>query len=253
MQTERLVTLGLMVGTVLHDLHNPLTNLAINVDRLNELAAGFGQIEHALDGGPPSKKDRAALKDIAGELPDLARDLQTSCKVMRDLTVQLKQFLRSEGQSEISAANEVDPIPILQYVIQVCGETAVRARGRITYEGPAALPRLRIGSTELTQVLINVVANGAQALLERGKAGGRVVLGAADQGSLLQISVDDNGAGMNAETLRKVGTPFFTTRREGTGLGVAQCRRLVEGAGGTFRIESVEGQGTTVTFAIPKV
>ena len=61
-----------------------------------------------------------------------------------------------------------------------------------------------------------------------------------------------DGTPPSAEVLRKVGTPFFSTRPEGTGLGVTQCRRLVEGAGGTFRIESVEGQGTTVTFTLPK-
>jgi two-component system, sensor histidine kinase and response regulator len=239
MQTERLVTLGLMVGAVLHDLHNPLTNLTVNVERLEELAT-------AMSGG-----DKRAEKEIADELPDLARDLLTSCRVMRDLTVQLKQFLRAEPNGD-TQSSEVDPVPIIQYAIAVCRETAVRARGRIAYEGPATLPMLRIGSTELTQVLINVVANAAQALVERDRAGGRVIVGAVDNGATLQISVDDNGTGMSAETLRKVGTPFFSTRKEGTGLGVAQCRRLVEGAGGTFRIDSVEGQGTTVAFALPK-
>jgi signal transduction histidine kinase len=51
--------------------------------------------------------------------------------------------------------------------------------------------------------------------------------------------------------LAKVGTPFFTTRREGTGLGLAQCQRLIGKAGGTFKIESEEGVGTTVNIALP--
>jgi len=169
---------------------------------------------------------------------------------MTNMTVGLKQFLKAEPRPEPSG---VEPVPIIQYAIGVCRETAVRARGRISYEGPPSLPKLHIGSTELTQVLINVVANGAQALLARNKSGGRVVVSAADSGGSVQLTVDDNGPGMPADVLRKVGTPFFSTRPEGTGLGVAQCRRLVEGAGGTFRIDSVEGQGTTVTFSLPKV
>jgi signal transduction histidine kinase len=52
--------------------------------------------------------------------------------------------------------------------------------------------------------------------------------------------------------LSKIGAAFFTTRLEGTGLGVAQVRRLVGGLGGTFRIESVEGKGTEVIFTLPK-
>jgi signal transduction histidine kinase len=204
----------------------------------------------AVAGTTLTKKQRAHLDEVSHELPELVRDLLTSCKVMTDMTVGLKQFLRAEPQPEPTG---VDPIPIVQYAISVCRETVVRARGRVAYEGPAALPRLRIGSTELTQVLINVVANAAQALLERNSRGGRVVVSAVDEGSSVRLTVDDNGPGMSAEILAKVGTPFFSTRQEGTGLGVAQCRRLVERAGGTFRIESVDGQGTTVTCVIPKV
>jgi signal transduction histidine kinase len=252
MQTERLVTLGSMAAAVLHDLHQPLTNLTVNIERLSELAKSLDAVKELMDlpSSPLSKKERAALHEYMSELPELSRDLLTSCKVMTNMTVGLKQFLKSEPTPEPSG---VDPVPIIQYAIGVCRETAVRARGRISYEGPATLPKLLIGSTELTQVLINVVANGAQALLARNKSGGRVVIATADAGPSQQITIDDNGPGMTPEVLRKVGTPFFSTRPEGTGLGVAQCRRLVEGSGGTFRIDSVEGQGTTVTFTLPKV
>ena len=58
---------------------------------------------------------------------------------------------------------------------------------------------------------------------------------------------------MSPETLQKIGTPFFTTRDEGTGLGVAQCKRLVGGLGGDFDIQSTAGRGTTVTFTVPKI
>ncbi|MGZ3426989.1 MAG: sensor histidine kinase, partial [Polyangia bacterium] len=232
MQTERLVTLGSMAAAVLHDLHQPLTNLTVNVERLSELGKAVEKVKELMElpGAAIPKKDRAVLQEFVSELPELSRDLLTSCKVMTNMTVGLKQFLKSEPTPEPSG---VDPVPIAQYAIGVCRETAVRARGRISYEGPPSLPKLHIGSTELTQVLINVVANGAQALLARNKSGGRVVIATADLGTSQQITVDDNGPGMSNEILRKVGTPFFSTRPEGTGLGVAQCRRLVEGAGGT--------------------
>jgi signal transduction histidine kinase len=252
MQTERLVTLGSMAAAVLHDLHQPLTNLTVNIERLSDVSQSIDKVKQLLaqPAATLSKKERAAVEEMANELPELVRDLLISCKVMTNMTVGLQQFLKAEPTPEPTG---VDPVPIIQYAIGVCRETAVRARGRINYEGPASLPKLRIGSTELTQVLINVVANAAQALLARNRSGGRVVVTTSDQGALEQITVDDNGTGMSVEVLSKVGTPFFSTRPEGTGLGVAQCRRLVEGAGGTFRIESVEGQGTTVTFTIPKV
>jgi signal transduction histidine kinase len=252
MQTERLVALGSMAAAVLHDLHQPLTNITVNVERLADHGRALEKLKGAIEAASASlsKKDRTAVGELLNELPELSRDLLTSCNVMTNMTVGLKQFLRSEPTPEPTG---VDAVPIIQYAIGLCRETAVRARGRIVYEGPATLPMVRIGSTELTRVLINVVANGAQALLARDKSGGRVVVSAADAGSSVKITVDDTGTGMSPEVLAKVGTLFFSTRPEGTGLGVAQCRRLVQGSGGTFGIESAEGQGTTVTFTLPKV
>jgi signal transduction histidine kinase len=252
MQTERLVTLGSMAAAVLHDLHQPLTNLTVNIERLAEHVKALDKLKPLLESTTLTKKDRALVQELTGELPELSRDLLMSCQHMTNMTIGLKQFLKAEPRPEPSG---VDPVPIIHYAMGVCREAAVRARGRIVYEGPPALPKLLIGSTELTQVLINVVANGAQALLARNKSGGRVVVSAAEVegGDQVRLTVEDNGPGMSADVLGKVGTPFFSTRPDGTGLGVAQCRRLVEGAGGTFRIESVEGQGTTVTFTLPKV
>ena len=68
---------------------------------------------------------------------------------------------------------------------------------------------------------------------------------------MVEIEVKDSGVGMYAETLAKVGTPFFTTRDEGTGLGIAQVQRLVGNVGGRFKIESKLGAGTTVTIVLP--
>jgi signal transduction histidine kinase len=250
MQTERLVTLGSIAASVLHDLHQPLTNLTVNLDRLTEVGAIADKLPAMASSAGASKKDRHAVDELAAELPELVKDLLASCKVMRDLTASMRQFLQSEPARAAAAA--VDAIPIIQYALSVCRETGVRARARLVYDGPTELPKVRMGATELTQVMINVVANGAQALLDRGRPGGRLVVTASEQGARVLFNVTDNGPGMAPELLKKVGTPFFSTRREGTGLGVAQCRRLIGAAGGEFDIQSTEKQGTTVTFSIPK-
>ena len=170
---------------------------------------------------------------------------------MTDMTVGLKQFLKAEPTPEPSG---VDPVPIINYAIGVCRETAVRARGRIGYEGPASLPKLRIGSTELTQVLINVVANAAQALLARDKSGGRVVVSAADLGAKPCSSPSTTTASAcrprccarwaRRSSRRAPKAPASAWRSAG-GWSKGRAER--------FAIESVEGQGTTVTFTLPKV
>ena len=106
--------------------------------------------------------------------------------------------------------------------------------------------------TELTQVVINVVANAAQALQRRDVPGGSVTVNLSEDDENVTFIVRDDGPGMPPDVLAKVGTPFFTTRQSGTGLGVMQSRRLVEKARGQFKIESEQGVGTTVTFTVPK-
>jgi signal transduction histidine kinase len=68
---------------------------------------------------------------------------------------------------------------------------------------------------------------------------------------MLELKIRDEGVGMSADVLKRVGTPWFTTRKEGTGLGIANCQRLVGSAGGRLRIESEPGVGTTVTILLP--
>ncbi len=109
-----------------------------------------------------------------------------------------------------------------------------------------------MGATELSQVLINLVANATQALLGARKTGGQVTVCAAEDTTMVRFWVEDNGPGMPRDVLDRVGTPFFSTREEGTGLGISQCRRLVVGAGGRFEITSEPGRGTRVLFEIPK-
>ncbi len=68
---------------------------------------------------------------------------------------------------------------------------------------------------------------------------------------MLEFKIHDDGIGMTPEVLARVGTPFFTTRSEGTGLGIAQCHRLIGTAGGRLVIDSEPGKGTTVTIVLP--
>ena len=145
-----------------------------------------------------------------------------------------------------------DPLPIVRHAMSVCQELAVQPCARtIGYDGPRELPRVRMSPTELTQVLINVVANGAQAVAARGDRQRQGLDRGAHDGDMLELQVRDDGVGIPPEVLKRVGTPFFTTRDEGTGLGLANCQRLIGTAGGRLRIESEPGVGTTVTITLP--
>lgn len=249
LETERLATLGSISGAVVHDLNQPLIGLVMNAERLTELAAATPALTRLLAGDEVAASDRDDLADLAEELTDLATDLSSGAAHLRNLISSLGQFLRAQPTDTTGVATDV--LPIIRHAMAVCQDIAVRARGLILYEGAADLPQVRVSATELTQVLINLVANAAQAVLARGRSDGRVTVLARALDQTVNLQIRDDGVGMSAEILAKVGTPFFTTRREGTGLGLAQCQRLIGKAGGTFKIESEEGVGTTVNIALP--
>lgn len=247
-QTERLVTLGSIHAAVIHDINQPLSYLITNAQRLKQLAETANLIKDFCEA--PSQSVTAAQRqqsaELAKELPEIATDILEGCNVILGLTSSVRKLLKPQNDEVKSA----DPMAVIRYAMSVCRDIAVQARGVLSYDGPVDLPNVRIGSVELTQVLINVIANAAHALAQRQQVGGRVIVRAYEMDDMVRFAIVDDGPGMTSEQLRKVGTPFYSTRTDGTGLGVMQCRRLVEGAQGIFKIESELGRGTTVTIGL---
>ncbi len=249
METERLATLGSIAGMLVHDLRQPLMSLLINVDHLRQLAKAAPTLQDALALVPLAADERTRLGMLVDDLDPLTADLKTSAMHLSSMIDGLRELSRPRDKNEnVQAA---DPLPIVRHAMAVCQELVMNAHASIAYEGPGVLPRVRISATELTQVLINLVQNGAQAVAARGAPQGKVSIVARTESNMLELCVRDDGVGMAPEVLGRVGTPFFTTRAEGTGLGLAQCQRLIGSAGGRFRIESEPGIGTTVTIVLP--
>lgn len=249
LETERLATLGSIAGMLVHDLKQPLMSLLVNVEHLRELANAAPLLRDALLHAPIPPAQRARLVELVEDLDPVTTDLRTSGLHLSELISGLRELGRPRDARPSSTAT--DPLPIVRHAMAVCQELAIPVRASIGYEGPNELPRVRMSATELTQVLINVVANAAQAVAARGAPHGRVAIGARISEEMLELQIRDDGVGMTPEVLNRVGTPFFTTRPEGTGLGLAQCQRLVGTVGGRFRIDSECGIGTTVTIMLP--
>jgi signal transduction histidine kinase len=250
LETERLVTLGSIAGMLVHDLKQPLMSLIVNIESLREMGKAAPVIVRALEEAELPYVTRDRLIAQINDLDGLATDLRASADHLNEMINGLRELGRP--RDNVHGPSSIDPLPVVRHAISVCQELAIRGRASIDYDGPKQLPHVRMSATELTQVLINVVSNGAQAVAARGVPNGRVRIRAREDGDgTLELQIQDDGVGMPPEVLERAGTPFFTTRAEGTGLGLAQCQRLVGTAGGRFRIESKQGIGTTVTIILP--
>ena len=245
LETERLATLGSVSSMLVHDLKQPLVSLVMNVELLEELVTFIPLFRASL--APLDNADHRRASELLDELPQITADAKTSVYHLDAMITSLRGFNQQrKNPTDITT----DPLPILRHAMSVCQELTIKVRSKIGYDGPRELPRVRMQATELTQVLINLVANGAQAVAARGEPNGWIAIRATEENNTLILEVKDSGLGMSAEVLKRVGTPFFTTREAGTGLGVAQCQRLVGTAGGRMSIASEVGVGTTVTITL---
>jgi two-component system, NtrC family, sensor histidine kinase HydH len=136
--------------------------------------------------------------------------------------------------------------PLVADALVVLSARADDARVRLYAQGDATL---EADPRRLKEALLNLVANA----IEATPPGGEVVVEVRPTGEEIEIVVRDTGRGMPADVLRRVGTPFFTTRDDGTGLGVVLARSVIAEHGGCLQYESETGKGTSVRITLPRV
>ena len=107
---------------------------------------------------------------------------------------------------------------------------------------------LAMGDGEkLRQAFLNILINALQATPSSGSVA--IVLKQAD--SVIEISFQDSGTGIDEKEMERIFEPFYTTKPDGTGLGLAITKKIIEAHGGTLQVECKSGEGTTVTVALP--
>nr|WP_236588065.1 HAMP domain-containing sensor histidine kinase [Tumebacillus amylolyticus] len=104
-----------------------------------------------------------------------------------------------------------------------------------------------VDKVKFKQVIINLVKNSVEAI----RQGGRIEVRAHRNGDCVQVTVIDNGEGMTAEQVERLGKPFYSTKEKGTGLGLMVTFRIVEAMSGTLTFESEKGRGTQATITVP--
>ncbi len=225
---KKIADLGAVAAGLAHEIRNPLNSLFINSQLLEEM------LSELPDGIAPQKE----------EMLSLAR---ANMKVTRRLNESLSGFLRFARPPAMELAvvdlNRIvaETLRFLDVDFSYHG-VALKARYHAT-----ALPLLA-DEKQLKQALLNLLLN-AQEALDKEEKTIRVTTGVRDGRPFVRIQ--DNGRGIPRAERRHVFRVFFTTRREGSGLGLPIVRQVIHQHGGTISLRSREGAGTAVTVSLP--
>jgi len=212
-----------LAAGVAHEVRNPLNSLQINV----------GILEQELIEQLPDREAHAftLLRKIAQEI-----------KRLDDF---VSEFLRFARPPRLNVEKlPVRPLltDLAAFITPECSKKGVTLE--VDLRGPDTA---WVDGFQLKQAILNLVLNALQAT----PAGGHVVVRTAGDKKRLVVTVSDDGEGLTPEAIEQAFTPFFTTREDGTGLGLSLVRRIVEQHGGSVDLESRPGAGTTVTLVIP--
>jgi two-component system, NtrC family, sensor kinase len=240
LRAERLATLGQVSAGIAHELMNPVSYLSQNVEVMRtELAAVAAYLTPRLL-ERPDVEAQAALD----ELPHILDDVEQGAHHIRQVALGIRNQVRGQDVEETS-----DLADVAGFVSKLA-RAEVRNNGQLVVRGPSV--HVRGGPVKLSQVLLNLIVNAAQAMEEGGR-GGRIELGwEAENDESVRVWVADNGRGIPLEFQQRVFEPLFTTKPVGvgTGLGLSICRELVTELGGTLSLSSEVGKGTTVEFRL---
>jgi signal transduction histidine kinase len=187
------------------------------------------------------------------EYDELVTDMKDGCVHLVEVVRGLRPLVRHDAPA---GQGRADADKAVRYAVSVARHRARELLGdgnvEVQLDAPTKLPLVATAFPALVQVLTNLLNNAVEAI-ERNGEKGIVLLRADVDDEHVRVEIEDNGGGIPRAILGKVTDPFFTTRAAGTGLGLAQVRRLVETAGGTFEIASEEGDGTKVSFTFARV
>jgi len=251
-QSSRLASLGALAAGVAHEINNPMAYVRSNLDfvaeefaeleqRLRRMVRRFPNVAGGVGGLPD-------LQQRVDELHQALAEAREGVTHVSDVVGGLKQF-SSRPHAEV---REVDLRRVAESALRIA-TVAVGQRAQLKRRlGP--VPLVRASEAYLGQVVLNLLVNAAQAIPEGTPADHHIrVATRADGAGRAVLEVADTGHGMPPEVVSRIFEPFFTTKPpdEGTGLGLAVARRVVESFGGTLTCKSREGHGSTFRIRLP--
>jgi hypothetical protein len=218
-RAEHLATLGEMATGLAHEIRNPLAGIA-------------GVIEIIGRDLPTTSPARSVVKDVRQEIARINH-------IVTDLLQTARPHPPQVRKSDLNTT--------VEHAVMLGRQQALAKSIEITLQKDPSLPEVEHDSDQIHQVLLNLLLNALQAIDSSGK----ITVTLKSQGTMAVVEVADNGRGIPAQDLPNIFRPFYTTKGDGTGLGLSLARRIVEDHQGRIDVSSAVGVGTTFAVILP--
>ncbi len=218
-RAEHFATLGEMATGLAHEIRNPLAGIA-------------GVIEIIGRDLPSTSPARAVVKDVRQEIARINH-------IVTDLLHTARPHPPRVRKSDLNVT--------VEHAVMLGRQQALAKSIEIVLQKDPSLPEVEHDSDQIHQVMLNLLLNALQAIDKNGK----VTVTLKAQGEKAIIEVADNGRGIAMQSLPNIFRPFYTTKGDGTGLGLSLARRIVEDHQGRIDVTSAVGVGTTFSVVLP--
>lgn len=219
---EKIAALGRVAAHIAHEVKNPLAGLLLYTMHL---------------------KTKAATKLPESELALIEKIIET----INHLAKTVDQVMTFARPVQLAPGRH-DLNQIARDVLQLTGPQIAAARVETELDLEEKEATAVLDESSMRAVLMNLVLNAVQAM---SNDGGRLKVVIRNDGARVRVRVSDTGKGMDGEQVKKVFEPFYTTKSQGLGLGMAYAKKVVEQHEGTIKVESQPGAGTTVEIEVP--
>jgi signal transduction histidine kinase len=227
LQAERLAVVGSMAAQVAHEIRNPLGTISLNLDLIGEELNVFVN-----SNGHSTAECQVLLREMRSQVLRIHQVLQEYLRFGR-MPKSERAVLSLNGLLE-EKLNFVQPLLDQKHV-------------DLSKTLDPELPPVRADAEQLWEALLNLIRNAVDAM----PAGGNLTVSAKRNGADALVSIRDSGRGMTEEEARNLFVPFFTTKSDGTGLGLAYAQRVINEHGGKIDCATARGKGSTFSIQLP--
>ena len=224
-----------------------------HITRVNTMVELTASLAHDLKQpiGAAVTNAEACARLLDRDQPDLPEAREAALEMAKDArhAAELIDHVRSLYRKDSFHLKIVDVNEIISEMVMLLRGESHRHTVSLRTNLAAELPKIMADRVQLQQVLMNLMLNGIEAM--RNNGGDLIVESQLSEDSQLRVSVMDNGVGLPVERADQIFNAFFTTKPQGTGMGLAITRSIVESHGGRVWATSNPGRGTTFHFTIP--